>query len=229
MKTVTTNFQERVTEIERYFLFLQEFDNLKLHDDPFNVSSENIPKFLSSDKDALFKTLKANGFILLYNLVESTLKNSIEAIYEEFKSNTVSFDVCSKNVRKIILSNLKKHNVDNILPSLVNISLDMVFATFRKDELFSGNVDGKRVRDVAKSYGFEIPRSKSDALLTVKSNRNDLAHGDRSFSEVGRDFDIVRLEKIKKEIIRYLKALITNIDDYIRTKAYLAQPQQIVI
>jgi hypothetical protein len=62
---------------------------------------DDLPPFTSADQDVLFKTLKANGFLLLYNLVESTMKNAIEAIFDEFKGRGVSFDSCRSEVRKI--------------------------------------------------------------------------------------------------------------------------------
>src|SRR5262249_55237107 len=148
----------------------------------------------------LFKTLKANGFLLLYNLMESTLKNAIEAIFDEFGSLGVSYEQCSQDVRRIVLANLKKHSVDSIEPDIANISIDVVAKTFRKEELFSGNVDARKIRDVASEYGFQHPQRKSDELLTVKTNRNDLAHGNKSFADVGRDFDMQRLESIRSEV-----------------------------
>ena len=174
------------------------------------------------EQDGLFKTLKANGFLLLYNLVESTVKNAIEAIFDEFKSRGVSFDDCTDEVRRIVLANLKRHNVEDILPSLSSISIDVVVATFRKEELFGGNVDARRIRDVAKGYGFRHPKGKSDELLTVKTNRNDLAHGTKSFADVGRDYDVVRLVQIKNEVVAFLDELLVNVADYISTRGYLS-------
>ncbi len=219
MITVQSDFKMRAEEVSRYFLFLQEFGDKRV---AFLPSPDGTSPFPSADQDALFKTLKANGFLLLYNLVESTLKNAIEAIFDELKGRGVSFDSCRKEVRKIVLSNLKRHNVDSILPSLSSISIDVVVATFRKELLFSGNVDAKRVRKVAAEYGFQNPRKKADELLTVKTNRNDLAHGIKSFADVGRDYDLVRLEQIRAEVIAFLEELLVNIAKYITSQAYLS-------
>ena len=69
--------------------------------------------------------------------------------------------------------------------------------------------------------GFRHPAVKSDSLLTVKTNRNDLAHGDKSFADVGRDFDMVRLDGIKNEVQAFLDELLVNVADYIAARAYL--------
>ena len=218
MTGVQQDFLERAQEVELYFRFLQEFDEQRV---AFQPPPSGTPPFTHSDRESLWKTLKANGFLLLYNLVESTVKNAIEAIFDDLKAKGISFDACRNEVRQIVLTNLKRHNVDKILPSLSTISIDVVVATFRKEELFAGNVDGRRLRKVAQEYGFAHPRVKSDELLTVKTNRNDLAHGNKSFAEVGRDFDVVRLIKIKSEVIVFLEELMKNIADYIANGAYL--------
>ena len=223
MIAVQTDFTTRADEVTRYFQFLREFDEERVNFVALPTGQSSIS---SADQVALFKTLKANGFLLLYNLVESTVKNAIEAIFDEFKTQGVSFDACSEEVRKIVLTNLRHHNVEKILPALSAISIDVVVATFRKDELFDGNVDARRIRKVADNYGFRSPNGKSDELLTVKTNRNDLAHGNKSFADVGRDYDVERLEKIKSEVVTFLEELLDNIADYITTASYLASPPQ---
>ncbi len=219
MNIVQLDFKTRSDEITRYFAFLKEFDERRVFF--LNRPDTGLPELAPADQTSLYKTLKANGFLLLYNLVESTVKNAIEAIFDELKSKSVSFDDCLANVRNIVLANLKKRNVDDILPNLSSISVDIVVATFRKDELFSGNVDGRRIREVADSYGIRRPAGKSDLLLTVKTNRNDLAHGNKSFADVGRDYDMVRLDEIKAEVQTFLTELLTNVADYITNRAYL--------
>jgi len=219
MINVQTDFRARAEEVTRYFQFLRAFDSKEV---TFADPATGPVTFPPSEQVALFKTLKANGFLLLYNLVESTSKNAIEAIFDEFKTQGVSFDDCREEVRKIILANLRRHNVEKILPSLSTLSVDVVVATFSKDHLFDGNVDARHIRQVAKSYGFQHPRKKADELLTVKSNRNDLAHGNKSFADVGRDYDVLRLEQIRAEVEIFLEELLVNVADYINKRSYLA-------
>jgi len=101
------------------------------------------------------------------------------------------------------------------------ISTNIVVAKFQKDELGRGNVDGRFVRHLAAVYGFAAPDVKSDELLTVKTNRNDLARGLKSFAEVGRDFDLARLEKIRLQVVGFLTALLASISAYIANSDYL--------
>lgn len=99
--------------------------------------------------------------------------------------------------------------------------------TFRKEKAFAGNVDAAKIRDVAREYGFQKPRAKGDNLLTVKSNRNDLAHGDKAFADVGRDYDVARLTAIKSEVLVYLGEVLQNVSDYLTSRSYLASTPSI--
>ena len=213
-------FETRRDEVELYFSFLQDLEN-----DTHRIvrSSDGQAAYSSSDTTDMNKMFKANGFLLLYNLMESTMKNAVQAIFDDLQDKGVEFDNCRDEVRHVILKNLRNWNVDKIFPSLVVLAKDVVSCTFRKENIFSGNVDARAIRNTAKGYGFKNPSKKSDELLTVKTNRNDLAHGNKSFSDVGRDYDVPRLLSIKNEVIEYLEELIANIELYIADQEYLVQ------
>lgn len=57
-------------------------------------------------------------------------------------------------------------------------------------------------------------------LLTVKTQRNLLAHGNISFSECGRERTFIELNDIKNEVINYLEDILNNIEIYIDNKDY---------
>lgn len=219
MTTVQQDFQTRAGEIENYFRFVQRLAKGEIR---LMASDAKVPSLSQDDSDSLLKTLKANGFILLYNLVESTMKNAIEAVFEEFRATGVSFDDCRLEVRQIVISNLKTHNPDRVSTALTPVAQKILTETFRKDKAFAGNVDAKKIREIAGSYGFSPPKAKGDSLLTVKSQRNDLAHGDKAFAEVGRDLGVERLVKIKTEVVDYLQEVLGNIASYLANKEYLA-------
>ncbi len=54
----------------------------------------------------------------------------------------------------------------------------------------------------------------------MKSHRNELAHGDVSFQEIGKDYALSDIEDYKKEVIAYLEKIILNIEEYIQNKEY---------
>jgi hypothetical protein len=172
---------------------------------------------------------------MLYNLMEATVKNSVEAIFDELTKQDVSFDSCRSEVRRVVLGNLRhchdeghlrSRNVSDVLDLFKNLATDAVTKTFQRAEVVSGNVDASEIRKLAKQYGFMKPAADGNLLVTVKANRNDLAHGDKSFAEVGRDFDVSRLEEVKTKTIDYLSKLISSVTDYIIQRHYLAAPDR---
>jgi hypothetical protein len=214
MIKVKQDFNGRADEIKNYFVFVKRLEEK-------DITLTSTTPLTSDQHESLLKTLKANGFILLYNLLESTMKNAIEAIFGEFRTKNISFDDCREEVRQIVISNLKVHNPDKIFTALTPLAQKILTETFRKKKAFAGNVDAKKIQEVAQNYGFKPPKAKNSSLLTVKDLRNDLAHGDKSFAEVGRDFEAARLEEIKVEIIAYLDEVLDNIITYLDNKEYL--------
>lgn len=208
----------REDEVARYFAFLGAIDS-GVH--RVVAISDGNPAYNHLDLTEITKTLKANSFLLLYNLVESTVKNAIEAIFDDLQANRIVFDACRKELRRVMLLNLKKRDIDKLLPLVTNLANDLARVTFSKDELFSGNVDARLIRKTALKYGFLEPSKRSGNLLTVKDNRNDLSHGNKTFGEVGREYDFTRLDSIRKEVTEYLEELIVNIEQYIKSQGYL--------
>ncbi|WJT04740.1 MAE_28990/MAE_18760 family HEPN-like nuclease [Leclercia adecarboxylata] len=213
---VQTDFQERVLEIESYLEFIKEIDKKSIL-----LLKGNNPAYTHSQTEDLLRTCKASAFLLMYNLIESTISNAIEAIFEELASKNVSFDLCRLEIKKIVLNNLKNNHNNEIVMNINSLAIDIISKTFKKESIFSGNVDAKIIRKVASDYGFMPPSGDGRDLLTIKSSRNDLAHGSKSFSEVGRDFSMESIIEIKDKVIAYLQSMLQNVAGYINNKHYL--------
>lgn len=232
MIAVQQDFQDRVREIEAYFAFIQSVDqeNISL------MGRDTLtPACSPSQREDLLRTFKASVFLMLYNLMEATVKNSVEAIFDELARHNVSFDSCRSEVRRVVLGNLRRchdeghlrsRNVNDVLDLFQNLATDAVTKTFQRTEIVSGNVDAREIRKLAEQYGFMKPAADGNLLLTVKTNRNDLAHGNKSFAEVGRDFDVLRLEEVKNKTIDYLMKLILSVTEYITQQHYLTAPDR---
>jgi hypothetical protein len=244
MTRVQQDFQERVTEIETYFDFIAIFETGGTN---LMQSGCSTPSYAPSAKADLLRTFRASAFLLLYNLMESTVTNAVEAIFDELEVQGVSFDDCSTKVRVIVLKNLKAMGTKDGLPILNQIATELISKTFNKENIVSGNVDAEKIRTLAEEYGFEPPKvpqvwqratdrgfscssgilpsgqrlvGNGCKLLEVKDRRNKLAHGNTSFADVGRDFSIEDIIRIKCEVIAYLDAVLQNIADYIIAKKY---------
>lgn len=128
-------------------------------------------------------------------------------------------------VLKNLQTYLKSSTVKDIHPKISQISIDIITATF-PEKIFSGNVDAKVIKETAKKYGFshftDCSKTKDGSnLLLVRETRNDLAHGNKSFEEVGRDKTIEELLEIKQEVVEYLRQILGNIQKYLKDQEYL--------
>lgn len=227
MINVTSDFNDRVQEIELYFSFMENIITKRgkiLFPDGTNEQ-------ISSDLQKIFK---ANSFLILYNLSESCMKNAIKNIYTTIKNEGVSFDDLKKEIKLEIITSLKKHiAASRFVDNTSRIAYDIIINSFDIEKLFSGNVDAAKIRGMANKYGFSTnipPIQESDGtytsidtekMLTVKKNRNDLAHGTFSFMDCGKDYTMQDLEQIKKHVIQYLTKVLNNIQDYIVNQEYL--------
>ena len=217
MIAVQQDFQNRIAEIEAYLIFVKQVDE---GDTVLHSGATGQPAYAAEARDNLLRTFRASSILLLYNLMESTVTNAIEAIFDELQSQGIHFDDCREEVRRVVITNLKQHNPGEILPVLQRLTTDIIVRTFKKDKVVSGNVDAKRIRDISDEYGINHPSVDGNDLLTVKTTRNDLAHGSKSFAEVGRNFTILDIVRIKDKVIAYLSAMLANVSVYIRQQDY---------
>jgi hypothetical protein len=154
------------------------------------------------------------------------MRNAIVAIFDELKNQAISFDQLKPEIKMIVLQNLKKRSLEEIHLQINQISTDIILATFDPKKLFSGNVDARLIKEIAEKYGFsyqtEPTKTKNgEKLVDIKDKRNDLAHGVKSFKEVGQGKTIEDLLKIKEEVIEYLRQILENITTYLDNQEYL--------
>lgn len=227
MNSVFLDFQTRSKEVEAYFHFVLRLAGSTGASQPSDVEQSRV---VVQNHDELLKTFKATCYLLLYNLVESTMRNAIEAIFDELKSKGIQFDDCREELRREILKNLKKRDMEKLLPRLLSLARDVVHETFEGSESFAGNLDARTIRRTAMRFGFGVPVGSEFALLqTVKDVRNDLAHGVKSFAEVGRNASPSDLEEARSQTVEILTQTLTNIQNYLVNQQYLSQPLAPVI
>ncbi len=224
MNSVFVDFDTRAKEVKGYFSFV-----LNLADDEVALrkAKGDNAAFSAEEHEELMKTFKATCYLLLYNLVESTMRNAIEAIFDELSVQKVSFDDCREELRREILKNFKKRDMEKLLPKLLSLATDVTCKTFERSETFAGNLDARAIRATAKRFGFAEPTGRGYTLLqTVKDLRNDLAHGVKSFAEVGRNASPTDLENARNETVEILLKTLENIRAYLSNRDYLSASQQ---
>ncbi|HET9365694.1 MAG TPA: MAE_28990/MAE_18760 family HEPN-like nuclease [Candidatus Angelobacter sp.] len=219
-------FEERVQEIELYFAFLKNLDEKKA---TLLISGKR-KRSLVPDDD-LLKILKANAYLLLYNVIESSVRSGLLAIYDSIKADGLSYDKLGEELRRTWISNVlapaPDRTPDNSVGQVYDILQKIVAAeavVFDPKKLrISGNVDARKVRSISDAHGFShVTRGVNggNKLVKVKMERNDLAHGHKSFIECGRDATFDDLDLIKKQVISFLRQILRNIARYIAKRKY---------
>lgn len=175
--------------------------------------------------DELSKILKANCFILLYNLIESTIVNSIKAITNSIESEKLTFEQFSDEIKRLWIRQEAKTIKDisqtvNIITKLTDSILKKEFIAITVDSVhISGNIDAQEIRKIAKQIGWEQTKDGRD-LATVKNKRNSLAHGEFTFSDIGKDYTIRELIEIKNKTLQYLDDVLQKVEEYVNSKKY---------
>jgi len=246
MSVARVMFDERVADIERYFSFIEEIiDHQATLVFPLPIGTkQDVPRLEKLVPIELKHTLKANGFLLLYNLVEATVSNAIEEIHTAIGSDPrVGTDNLNDALVRTamtrfrtgalkVVGHCRQPASQSLLRYWIEDHKDGVER--EKNPLFSGNVDARKIRDVAESYGFSANTNKrktkdGKCLVTVKAKRNSLAHGHVAFNECGREITMPALKATKTEVIHYLNEILKNIEEYIQNREYLRQPEELLV
>lgn len=210
MISVWSDYNTRIEEINTYFNYLQDY---------------------STESDDLFKILKANGYLLLYSLVESTVRNALEEIHSTFSNESLKYDELIDEIKALWIDfnyrKFKDKNAFDIASEINNIGMTTVEIAFSdyiekiKSGDISGNLDRRKIEGLAQKYKFsKNQRVSGPELFIIKNNRNRLAHGEISFKDLGKAYNKNDMARTKKVCILYLKEMLLHIEKYLNDKKY---------
>jgi hypothetical protein len=205
MSAVEEDFKQRCEEIELYLNYLAQLES---------ETRTSVP---------LMATMKASAMLLIYNLVESTASNSIESIYDHLKSEGIGFLDVDDALKTMVLKCAKETSPKNLVKRMRDELLDLAVAAFKKDKVFSGNVDARAIREMWDEYGISRTDSyREEALVEIKRARNDLAHGSKSFSELGRSLAVADLEAKYLATKQLLLVALRDVERHISSRLRVA-------
>lgn len=207
MLAVRADFDKRCAEIKVYLDWLERIES----------SSHDIPGGLPS-------TMKAAAMLLLYNVVESTMTNAVEAIFDELQQKRVSFDSLSQVVKTTVLGNVRGMKAEKLMPNLSTITTDIIGCSFDKTKVFNGNVDSKKIRETLKDYGVKKTHAYAEERLhDIMLARNRLAHGAESFGDYGKDLTAAQLIRDYECVKAMLNSALKDFETYIGQRHYLSR------
>lgn len=230
---IKEEFDNRVLEIDSFYEILEiiELESPKITAYDIAAGEEKILTMNTSKVD----TLRSTAYLLLYNLIESTIYNSITSIFDEIKDNNLKYFDMIEDVQKYWLNNLYKHDdkkrKDTIIETIMKIATQIFDDTIElaSNEInYGGSLDARTIFATADSMKINISNihtiynknTHGETLLDIKKKRNWLAHGEKSFIEVGSSTTFLQLIETKTYIYDFLNAYITAVEDYIINKHY---------
>ncbi len=231
MQKVIDDFEIRVQEVDKYFLYLKHLST------PGALLT--LPQSLSVNIDAEFlNMMKANSLLILYNLIEFAIRQGILEIYSKIEQNGYCYETLRPEIREIWIkyhyrkvfnpeSNWNTAQKEAAL-MVENVANNTIIQLGKEAIPLSGNLDAKEIRRICElhkiSYAVAPDAKGGFHLLTVKNQRNVLSHGNIAFSDCGHKFTIQRLEEIKNEVIIFIRCILNNMKDYADNKQYAFSP-----
>lgn len=231
------DFIDTKNEINTYFDFLEKVND-KSKGTPHIYYPLNLTVPGYQIKEDISKILKANAFLMLYNLVEATIKNGIWELLVKVESERIPYKNLKTELKNIWLDRkvqiefkTKDETIVKQLYTVVENVLNGDLTFFRDKQQIkfeSGNLHIDTIQKTSKKYGFNIVNishnDEKEAFKKVKKERNYLAHGDTTFSNCGNSCDFADLKKYKDYIFTYLGKVLDSIEEFIANEDYLITP-----
>lgn len=183
---------------------------------------------------------KSTIILMLYNLLESTVSLSFQSILDDIQDNNISYERVSTQFKEVWLDlrysdvydksasyeTYRKRTHDIVDKVIDDKDTALSFSSANSTwQLPGGNMDLKEITSLCKKFGIrfylspEVSRN-GGILKNIKDKRNQLAHGDFSFEEIGNKITINDLIIWKKEVTSFLGEFTTLINKFIQQQAY---------
>ncbi|HGO5816098.1 TPA: hypothetical protein ACK3JR_002005, partial [Mannheimia haemolytica] len=138
-----------------------------------------------------------------------TIRKLIELIHDDLSK----FDIST--LSESLSRNFNNYKDGNKFPCFK-------FFLKKKKNLFSGNVDSRKIDSELKKYGINISFPKGrEYLLKIKHLRNHLAHGNMTFKEATRNITNEDLEKWILSVEQVFKVVILEVKNFLNEKRFL--------
>lgn len=203
MLNAQSEFQRRANEIEEYISYLEKLETQV----GFSVT--------------LINTMKSSTLLMIYNIVESTMTNLIQDVFDHLQQAGISFDALNTNMKTLVLGYTKRRNPSLLVSKMNDSAISLVIACFERSDVFSGNLDCAKIRETLRDVGVATRYTyREPVLLKVKTERNDLAHGIKSFSDCGKTYSAKQLREFYSKTALVLSKVIGDFEQFLAAKAY---------
>jgi hypothetical protein len=227
METVSEKLEERQREFSSYLNLLTHLEVRMLPRAEAKKRTGDLPNSES------YKTMKATAFLMLYNIIEATIIGAIAELYSTIEIEGCAFSDVSAKVQEIWIdqrfwippdeatpATYQRRAAEMLREIMANTSLSLHAQRLR----IGGSIDAAKVRSICHKHGCKLSVHRGSRggveLSTVKTERNDLAHGTKSFVECGQSYGISDITRISRECFTFLRGFVRSLDAYIAAGKY---------
>lgn len=232
LSALNDRFKDRLLEVDHYFKMVAAVEDRISGAVP--TKSGVAPRIIREDLS--LKILKATSFLLIYSLVEATVRDSVESIWDSvYRTHSSPLDlreslrvtwVGAEFRKKDVFSASASHYRDTACDILNAVALRSPPRVNFKVIGAGGNVGKKAIETICSQHGigFVAPKNTRGGvdLDDVKGRRNVLAHGEQTFEEVGSLYTVSDLKDIKRRVAAYLRHYVKKVEKYIEEESYRA-------
>ncbi|MCQ4241407.1 MAE_28990/MAE_18760 family HEPN-like nuclease [Stutzerimonas stutzeri] len=179
--------------------------------------------------------LKSSVFIAIYNNIEATAYAAVERIHEsashlryEELADPFKIKMLKYSFGKLSAAHMtdpqKTHAEENKI-KLSQLTFPNLTDYLRRQSLFSGNIDARKLNVTGISYGLPkltFPKADAERMLWVKNKRNKIAHGEQSMSDGGQGIKTADLRCAFASVSRTLRHFISEVEVLLCTEAFKA-------
>lgn len=231
MDTIIDEFEQRVGEVDSYLKLLDRMEQPGVI--LYNRAKRRRLRVFGEDS---FKVMKATVFLLIYNLVESSIRSAFRRVYEKIEDEGKALGDVREELRRVWIGqqfrtfdsdSASARNYRELVGRMAEEVLQRSVLKLSAKRLpISGNLDADRIRSACKRHGVGVNvhhRAKGGIELgTVKEQRNALGHGSVTFTECGRQYAVSDLDRIKRQTVVFVRSILRNIKRYLEEGAYVA-------
>lgn len=229
------NYPKKKKELQFYINELKYLDQVS--NSPVNPYERYLNQKLRTKSYTMqdfIVILKSNAYIMMYNMIESTIKEIIFALYDNINAANLTYREISLKLQELWEShqfenldkgNAKANKYKQEAHKMITSIIKNNTVKFNNNNIkLSGNADFENVLIIMQKHGIKVDTSHigkySDELRNIKNIRNSLAHGGTSFIESGRDISFNDINKMCMHTEEYLEQLIKDANYFIWRKQF---------
>lgn len=187
-------YNQRVADVKAFYEVLQFLDSVETYKNK-PIEDTNTSRSLMLTRN-MQKCLRAEAIIVLYNLIESTFSNCVLFVYDNIKDEKLHYgnlisELRNSWFREKINSKLSLDKARKISQSIADTLTSELIEFKDLPSDISGNLDLRKIISLSQKIGIKLERipdvkRTGVVFLSIKSKRNDLAHGNKSFPKLVR-------------------------------------------